>query len=257
MKTIGEKILIDFDDKEVWRTESGLFKARVEGSLYHSRPHWGTVAEESRYFKKGEMVWFHHHVTDQETVIRGVKYYLADYGQILAHGDIDDLKPLHGRVIAKQATRPPREVNGIQIESTEQDVPQTSEVLFSNTEGISKGDTITYRINSDYEIDFRDNVYYFIGDVNIFTVNDELFSTRVEIEPLDEVDEFIQTEGGIFVKKKEKVQKKKGKIVRANDPELNEGDVVIYDKRTGDRVGDYQYPKAQDVYCKIDFIEVQ
>lgn len=257
MRTIKNKILIEFDDTDVWKTESGLYKARVEGSLYHSRPHWGKVAVDSTHFKKGEMVWFHHHVTDQETLIEGIKYYLADYGQILAYGDTEDLTPLHGRIIAEQYMRPPKEVNGIQIESTEQPVLQTSTVLFSNTEGINKGDIITYRLNSDYEINFRETVYYFVGDANIFTVNGELFDTRVEIEPLDEEDIFIKTEGGIYVNKKEKVQRKKGKVVRSNDNSLSEGDIVMYDKRAGDRVKDYQYPKLQDVYCKLEGNEIK
>lgn len=251
MRTIGKYILIEFDDTDVWRTESGLFKARVEGSLYHSRPHWGKVAEDSKHFKKGEMVWFHHHVTDQETLIGGVKYFQAEYNQILAYGDIDNLTPLHGKVIAKQAMRPPKEVNGILLESNEQPIPRTSEVLFSDTKGIEKGDLITYRENSDYEITFREETYYFIGEVNIFTVNGELYSTRVEIEPLDEEDMFVETDSGIFVKRKEQVERKKGKVIRSKDPQVVEGDEVFYDKRSGERIEDYQYPKLENIYCKV------
>jgi len=253
MRTIGSNILIDYNYDDVYKTKSGIHLPKSEGSLYLSEPNWGVVAADSKYpfLKKGEKVWFHHHVTDQKTFIDGVQYFLAKFDQIKAYGEVGNIKPLHGIVLAKQKVEPPKKIGEIYIEASDVVVAQTAEVISSSVDEIKEKDIITYRKNADYEILFDTETYYFIDSRNIFTVNNELYPNRVEISPLDEADEWEENEQGVYVQRKEKVLKKEGVVKRSSVEHITKGMRVLYMKNSGEKCNSFYYPKEDNVLSTV------
>ena len=253
MKTISNKILIEYNESEMNQLSNGLYKADSEGSKYVNRPNWGIVAFEPHgipELSKGDKVWFHHFVTDDPMLINGISYYQADLGQIFAKGELEDLRPF-GKVIAEQIEEPPQKTeSGILLEARGKQKERHAKIKFSSIEGLDKGSVINYRNNADYGITFDLEEYYFIDPRHIFEVDGNLYGDKVKIKPLDEDDEW-EEKNGIYLKSKDRAPKRLGEVIATNTTELEVGDKVYYRKDENERLGDYQYPNEINVYLKL------
>jgi co-chaperonin GroES (HSP10) len=155
------------------------FSQRVE--ITHVPPN------EALGIEVGDVVYVHHKVIDNTISMNGETYLKVNERQIFFKGNIESPEMVNNNLLCE----PFKEKLTFGHYTAEIEVPNTSEVLFSNTEGIEKGDIVLCLENSEQEIYINEKMYFVIqayGNVlggGVLAVNDKEYNEYIELERIE------------------------------------------------------------------------
>jgi len=234
MNVIGNKYHIDIDEESNWKLQMGDKEIFFdpEFRLHENTIQFGHVlAAPKKYVqstqqfgelaKVGSKVYFHHHVHDKDNKVNA--------SEVSDSKDFYMAEPTASGIMTK--ARPDMVPNyGIV-----RHVPKHASVF-----NLKPGDKIFFTDNSNYELNVEGKDYYCMQlHRDIPYVIEEDGSIRTIgmwgiVEPLDEGEDYEKNTLGLYVKRKYRVQKHKGRVHILSDYkdwEVSVGEDVIFDRK--------------------------
>ena len=138
---------------------------------------------------------------------------------------------------------PPSRVNGIVIPEAARKPTNTGTVIsIADNEELKEGDTVAFNYRSGYELEYQDTKYLSINSNYILAKTNPMqpLHSRVLIQPIKKPETL--TEGGVVLLEDKTLSEgrvlKTGNGTKDEPMVLESGDIVIYPKNAGVRVGD-------------------
>lgn len=267
MNVIGNKYHIDIDEEANWKLEMGDTEIFFdpEFRLHENTIQFGHVLAAPRKYEQntqqfgelaqvGAKVYFHHHVHDKDNKVNASEvsdskdFYMAEplslYCQVI-DGDIHMLNDFVLVEPIEEDESNYKTSSGIMTKARPDMVPNYGIVRHvpkhASAYNLKPGDKIFFTDNSNYELNIEDKDYYCMQlhrDIPYVIEEDGTVRTIGRwgiVEPLDEGEDFEKNSIGLYVKRKHKVQKHKGRVYIVSNHqewEVSVGEDVIFDRKS-------------------------
>lgn len=265
MRPIGRSYHINIDEETNWKIKMGdteLF-FDPEYNLELNTIQVGTVEQIPHRYRQsdqqfgrladvGDKVYFHHHVHGESNYVdlsEDVKerkgFFIAEPYQMFCRVVNGEIKMLNDFVLVKPIEEKDKKTDsGIILEAAKTAYKPNLGIVHHVPEhgadyGINPGDKIFFTNNSEYELEVEGEKYYCMQlhrDIPYIIEEDSIKMLGMWgiVEPLDEGDEFEENDFGVFVKRKDRVQKHKGRVShlsKSSEWEVEVDDEVIFDRK--------------------------
>ena len=240
-------------DPEFLNYKDGIFTP-TEGTLYERLPKHGSVqyTQAKSKVKRGHVGYFIHYALDSLWKQDHKTFISVPNSDLLGYStDLGKNIKSHSFVVAEKIKE--EEDSPIITQLETQYFTQKFKVRNCDKKlikGVSRGDILWCWKDSDYPITYIDDVVFLDAEHIVYNEStDELLNSYVLVEPLDE-DEEYEMVNGVYIPRKEKVNKGYGRVLKCNENDIiKEGDHIIYKKTS------YNYLKEGVNAVKFEYIK--
>ena len=275
MNAVGNKYHIEIDEEANWKIKMGDTEIFFdpEYRLEYNTIQWGYVLATPHRYREtkeqfgpvadvGSKVYFHHHIHHKDNRVDAVdkEFYIAEPLSMFCQVVDGEINMLNDFVLVKPIDEVDKKTeSGIIVETAKTAYVPNKGIVHHVPEhgpgyGINYGDMVHFTDNSEYEIEVEGEKYYCMQlhrDIPYVIESDDTIKMLGDwgiVQPLDGGDDFEENDFGVLVRRKDKVQKHKGKVTHVSasqDWEVVVGDDVLFDRK-----GQFKTTiKNKEYYC--------